>query len=146
MLAGRPMAFGESVGKFTHGAAELWPGTEAAWKACAYKVMPILVAGAEAEGHADDIIHAHCLAKLMMNEPGTLILATGDGNSNDGDSNFPMCVVFALRAGWNVEIVSWARGTHSVYHTLHTMFPRRVVLRTLEPAHSTLCFEVAKKK
>jgi hypothetical protein len=50
--------------------------------------------------------------------PHTLVLLTGDGNSNNGASMFPDCVVEkALRQGWKVEVWSWKRSTSQVYRT-----------------------------
>jgi hypothetical protein len=49
--------------------------------------------------------------------PHTLVLLTGDGNSNNGASRFPDCVEKALRQGWKVEVWSWKRSTSQVYRT-----------------------------
>jgi hypothetical protein len=46
--------------------------------------------------------------------PHTLVLLTGDGNSNNGASKFPDCVEKALRLGWKVEVWAWKKSTSHV--------------------------------
>jgi hypothetical protein len=40
-------------------------------------------------------------------ETRTIVLVTGDGNTNEGHSDFVECVGFGVSNGWSVEIWSW---------------------------------------
>jgi hypothetical protein len=52
--------------------------------------------------------------------PGrVLVLATGDGNSNHGRTNFPDAVERALLNQWFVIVYAWKAGCHTTYKVMH---------------------------
>lgn len=56
----------------------------------------------------DELLQLKIFDSLLYHTPGTLVLASGDGN--DGEyfqGGFHKCVTKALEMGWKVEIISW---------------------------------------
>jgi hypothetical protein len=113
------------------------PIIETMWKNSGFTVR---TTEGDKPGHADEVLHAQILQRLQMHEPGTLVLATGDGNNNDGKSSFPGCVASALRHGWRVEVVCWKASGSSVYSFFRGVCPSRVSIRYLDADHGRLCF------
>ena len=94
-------------------------------------------------GHADEILHAHVFQSLLERDPATLVLATGDGNTNGetgATSAFPRVVAGALRQGWLVELVCWSSSLSRVYRALQALCPQRMTIRFLDEVHDTVCF------
>ena len=80
----------------------------------------------ERDRGVDELIHSSAFAllsdgTLSFVEPHTLVLLTGDGNDNDGRTNFPQIVANALSQNtndcvkWKVEIWTWASAKSSEY-------------------------------
>nr|CAG8645815.1 8521_t:CDS:2 [Entrophospora candida] len=64
--------------------------------------------GGKKEQCVDELLQLKILDSLLYHTPGTLVLASGDGN--DGEyfqGGFHRCVTKALELGWKVEIISW---------------------------------------
>eukprot|EP00900_Chrysochromulina_parva_P001404 jgi/Chrpa1/11264/Chrysochromulina_OHIO_Genome00005102-RA len=72
------------------------------------------------ERFVDDALHAQLMrtAAKAFDPPRVIALVTGDGNRNDGRTNFPECVEEALRQRWHVELYSWRQQTSNVYAVL----------------------------
>ncbi len=63
------------------------PTVSSVWRSLGYSVR---TTAGDAVGNADDVLHAQIFKAVANCEPGTLILATGDGNANDGKG---VCIV-----------------------------------------------------
>ncbi|CAJ0642572.1 4589_t:CDS:2 [Entrophospora sp. SA101] len=64
--------------------------------------------GGKKEQCVDELLQLKIFDSLLYHTPGTLVLASGDGN--DGEyfqGGFHRCVTKALEMGWKVEIISW---------------------------------------
>ena len=84
------------------------------------------------ERFVDDALHAQLMrtAAKAFDPPRVIALVTGDGNRNDGRTNFPECVEEALRQRWHVELYSWRQQTSNVY----------VVLAEQYAGHFCICY------
>ncbi|CAF0740428.1 unnamed protein product [Adineta steineri] len=82
------------------------------WESCGYKCILGDRSMKNKESLVDDMLHAQILNILLQN-PDTrtrqqvLVLITGDGNKNSGQTSFPTTVETALQADWSVELWSW---------------------------------------
>mmetsp|Transcript_17638 Transcript_17638/g.68472 ORF Transcript_17638/g.68472 Transcript_17638/m.68472 type:complete len:736 (+) Transcript_17638:92-2299(+) len=89
------------------------------------------------EKFVDEFLHAQILRRVCRRATPagprkTLVLLTGDGNANDGKSNFPECVQIALENGWHVELWSWRRSTSKHFHRLAREFPHTMAVIELD--------------
>jgi hypothetical protein len=76
----------------------------------------------------DDFLHAqifNAVAKSHGDQPGvnTLVLCTGDGNSNDGYATFVGAARAAAVAHWRVEIWAWRNSCSKYFKQLVNDFP-----------------------
>ena len=78
--------------------------------------------------------HAHIQQQV-------LVLVTGDGNTNNGQTSFPMVVERVLRAGWSVEIWSWERSLGRRFFEIQKIFPDRMTINYLDPYGANITFE-----
>jgi hypothetical protein len=99
-----------------------------------------------AELFVDDFLHAQ-IFRLLLGHRGntsqrhTIVLVTGDGNSNNNYSSFVECVVRAIELNYNVEICSWKQRLNKVYLEIAAKYPRLVSIRLLDSAkHAILNF------
>lgn len=62
------------------------------------------------ENGVDDLLHEKITNTLLLERPGYIIIATGDGKKGDYTNNsfYNICIE-ALTLGWYVTIVSWKR-------------------------------------
>lgn len=60
------------------------------------------------EKGVDDLLHEKITNTLLLEKPGHIIIATGDGKKGDYTNNsfYNVCIE-ALKLGWYVTIVSW---------------------------------------
>jgi hypothetical protein len=90
------------------------------------------------EEHVDSFLHAQMYRELndrRADAPGsnTLVLATGDGNSNEGYSNFVEVARAAARSGWRVEVWCWRKSLSRNFVALGQQFPdARVQIKLLD--------------
>lgn len=62
------------------------------------------------ENGVDDFLHEKITNTLLLESPGYIIIATGDGKKGDyTDNSFYNICIEALTLGWYVTIVSWKR-------------------------------------
>lgn len=62
------------------------------------------------ENGVDDLLHEKITNTLLLESPGYIIIATGDGKEGDyTDNSFYNICIEALTLGWYVTIVSWKR-------------------------------------
>jgi len=82
----------------------------------------------------DEFIHAQISRVLLRKHRvrQTLVLVSGDGNTNGGLSNFPELLEAALRMGWNVELWSWKSSVNAVYRKFALAYPQQFQLRLLD--------------
>ncbi|KAF2402382.1 hypothetical protein EJ06DRAFT_528492 [Trichodelitschia bisporula] len=69
------------------------------------------------EQGVDELLHLKMLESVVDCEdsPGTIVLATGDAARAEYSEGFMKMVQRALRKGWKVELVAWARSISSEY-------------------------------
>lgn len=62
------------------------------------------------ENGVDDLLHEKITNTLLLESPGYIIIATGDGKKGDYTNNsfYNICIQ-ALKLGWYVTIVSWKK-------------------------------------
>eukprot|EP01047_Picozoa_sp_COSAG01_P037855 COSAG01_NODE_3035_length_6690_cov_15.742073_4_plen_442_part_00 len=67
--------------------------------------------GGGGEQAVDDKMHGRMLQeshdRVRNPLPQRMIIVTGDGNDNDGETNFVRCAELALQAGWSVDVWTW---------------------------------------
>lgn len=126
--AGRTVEERVVVGSGNGGQKAVWQK----WKAAGYKVSSDPRQGKEY--FVDDALLAQLTrtASLVFNPRRTLVLLTGDGNTNNGRATFPESVEIALRNGWRVEVHSWQRSTSHVYRTFAEQYYTHFKLKFLD--------------
>ncbi|KAK8153109.1 hypothetical protein IWX90DRAFT_490512 [Phyllosticta citrichinensis] len=68
------------------------------------------------EQGVDEILHLKMLESVVdVDEPSTIVLATGDAAAAEYSQGFMRMVERALKRGWRVELVSWKAGISSQY-------------------------------
>jgi hypothetical protein len=80
---------------------------ERAWKAIGYSAHFQQKRANQPESFVDDSLVAHIQRAVLQHLPEgrTIVLATGDGNSNDGKPSFLEAVVEALLRHWRVVLI-----------------------------------------
>lgn len=98
--------------------------------------------GRSGEQAVDDCLHAAMSSDICCTYPEqrTLVLLTGDGNTNSGRTNFPAVIEMALLRGWDVELWSWGHAMHTVYDRFKGTYPQHFLLRTLDAHRSSVCY------
>ena len=95
--------------------------------------------GVDASIHAN--VH-HALTKARNNKSpagsNTLVLATGDGNSHNGRTNFPDLAFQAVREGWFVEVWAWRNTLSGNFRLLAAHTSNRVTVHMLDDHRSGL--------
>lgn len=91
------------------------------WKNLGYRTRVSRKQGKEE--FIDDSIHAQILRLIAgKGAPQTIVLVTGDGNSNNNYSSFVECVTMAAERNWVVELYSWKDRRNKVYVELSKKF------------------------
>ncbi|KAF2495666.1 hypothetical protein BU16DRAFT_396324 [Lophium mytilinum] len=69
------------------------------------------------EQGVDELLHLKMMQSLLdaSDEPGTIVLATGDAAEAEYSDGFKENVERALRKGWKVELYSWAKNISNEY-------------------------------
>ncbi|KAF2759936.1 hypothetical protein EJ05DRAFT_474968 [Pseudovirgaria hyperparasitica] len=68
------------------------------------------------EQGVDEILHLKMLESVVdADEPGTMVLATGDAAVAEYSQGFLKMVERALKKGWSVELMSWRDGINRAY-------------------------------
>jgi len=70
-----------------------------------------------------------------------LVLVTGDGNINNGQTSFPIVIERVLRANWSVEIWSWKTSLNQRFFDIQKHFPTRMTINYLDPYRQDITFE-----
>jgi hypothetical protein len=87
----------------------------------------------------DEFLHAQAMDIILsrhrfgdLPHENTLVLCTGDGNNNNGLSNFVKVVQYAVFLQWKVEIWSWIHTRSHHFHELHFEYPELVSIHDLD--------------
>jgi hypothetical protein len=75
-----------------------------------------------------------------------LVLVTGDGNANSGQTSFPIVVETALKRDWKVEIWSWERSLSGKFLEIQRQFPAQMSINYLDPYRNAITFEEKTKQ
>jgi hypothetical protein len=68
------------------------------------------------EQGVDEILHLKILESIVdADEPGTIVLATGDAAQAEYSDGFMRMAERALTKGWTVELVSWSKNISALY-------------------------------
>ena len=68
------------------------------------------------EQGVDEILHLKILESVVdTDEPGTIVLATGDAAQAEYSQGFMAMAERALKKGWRVELVSWSKNISAMY-------------------------------
>ena len=68
------------------------------------------------EQGVDEILHLKILESVVdADQPGTIVLATGDAAQAEYSEGFMAMVYRALKKGWTVELVSWSKNISAMY-------------------------------
>jgi hypothetical protein len=94
----------------------------------------------------DETLHAQILTAIVTTpasrrETPTLVLVTGDGNSNEGYSSFTTCAKAALQHGWRLELWAWNRSLSNTLRRLHLEYPDRVAICLLDAHRSSILYQ-----
>ena len=76
---------------------------------------------------------------LDADEPGTIVLLTGDGNGYSEGKGFIKQLERAKKHGWEIEVVSWDKGCN---RHLREFAETHGTYRSLEPAYTRVSFIV----
>ena len=104
-------------------------GMRREWEEAGYAVGKWRANGPEVE--VDDALQSRMLESVTKtHSPSrTMVLLSGDGNTNYGKGTIPQCAEVALRNGWKVEVWSWMNATNKRYRTLQIRYPNQFALR-----------------
>eukprot|EP01036_Dinobryon_divergens_P026866 gene26866-35558_t len=93
-----------------HNSSPVWK----IWESAGFKVKVLPRNATNKEDGVDEFLHAQALNSILKSKsdediPGfnTLVLVTGDGNSNSGWSTFLDVAKGAIDSAWRVEVWSW---------------------------------------
>ncbi|KAK8206743.1 hypothetical protein M8818_004577 [Zalaria obscura] len=91
-------------------------GSETGTSASAAVAAPTHAPEKFVEQGVDEILHLKILESVVdVEEPTTIVLATGDAAQAEYSQGFMKMVERALRKGWRVELVSWSRNISLMY-------------------------------
>ena len=110
--------------------------TATEWKKLGYTVVADPRRGKER--FVDDALHAQLMRAASKSfDPGrVLLLVTGDGNSNEGRTTFPECVMAAMQNDWHVELYSWRQSLNKVYVELAEQHASHFSIHFLEDVYA----------
>jgi len=139
-------------GKTDYGASMLAgsvpPGNEALWDAAKDAGFDTtllrrvnLDTGRLAEQGVDEAIHLR-ISNLLLDEdePGTIVIATGDGAQTEQGCSFTDQVVRAAKKNWKVEIWSWQSQLSSRLRDTRLRFPDQVRIFKLDEWYWSVTF------
>ncbi|KAI1430678.1 hypothetical protein GGR50DRAFT_698753 [Xylaria sp. CBS 124048] len=77
----------------------------------------VIYATRNGEQGVDEILHLNMMDSVLdqINQPGTMILATGDAARAEFSDGFLQYAIRALDLGWNMELVTWRKTISSAW-------------------------------
>jgi hypothetical protein len=75
-----------------------------------------------------------------------LVLVTGDGNINNGQTSFPIVVERVLRENWSVELWSWKTSLNQRFFDIQKHFATQMTINYLDPYRQGITFEEKAKQ
>jgi hypothetical protein len=124
------------------------PGNEALWRAARDAGFDTTLlrrvdndTGRLVEQGVDEAIHLR-IANILLDsdDPGIIVLATGDGKKTEQGSSFPQQVRRAAKRGWKVEIWSWTDALSPVLRNTQAEFPGLVKIFRLDEWYHGIVF------
>jgi len=124
------------------------PGNEALWEAAREAGFDTTLlrrvdndTGRLVEQGVDEVIHLK-IANLLLDadEPGVIVLATGDGKATAQGSSFTQQVRRAAKRGWQVEIWSWANALSPTLRNTRAEFPKNIKIFKLDEWYYSIIF------
>lgn len=124
------------------------PGNEALWKAARDAGFDTTLLrrvetddGRLIEQAVDEAIHLR-IANILLDtdEPGVLVLATGDGADTPQGSSFTNQVRRAAKRGWEVEVWSWREHLSNRLRDTRIEFPGLVSVIKLDQWYKSIVF------
>lgn len=127
----RLLTWGKNQRKTSMLAGSVPPGNEALWQAARDAGFDTTLLrrvenddGRLVEQAVDEAIHLK-IANILLDEeePGIIVLATGDGRATPQGCSFTQQVVRAAKRGWRVEIWSWRSQLSKYLRDTRTRYP-----------------------
>ena len=144
----RLLLHGKSNRRTSMLAGSVPPGNEALWEAAREAGFDTTLlhrvdkdTGRLVEQGVDEVIHLK-IANLLLDteEPGVIVLATGDGKATEQGSSFTQQVRRAAKRGWLVEIWSWTDALSPALRNTRAEFPRNVKIFKLDEWYYSIIF------
>ncbi len=86
----------------------------------------------------DESIHLAMANRILdCDEPGTIVLLTGDGSGYSDGKGFIKQLERAKKHGWKIEVISWDAGCNRYLKEFANKYGK---YRSLEPAYSNITF------
>jgi hypothetical protein len=105
------------------------------WKPEDEKNTPILIDNVYwqwQEQCVDEILHLEIATSMLESDPGTMVIATGDGARAGHSKGFAHYAEMALRKGWKIELFSFKDSRHSIWNQLKKSYKGQVSMITGE--------------
>lgn len=112
------------------------------WRESRFNVVVLDRTQENHEQAVDDVLHSNIYRVInkQFPEQRTLVLLTGDGNSNHHRTNFPEIIEDALMKNWIVELWSWSHSTSTTYDAFSAHYPGRFILKPLNDFRDLVLF------
>lgn len=93
------------------------------------------------EQSVDESIHLR-ISNILLDEPnpGTIVIATGDGAQTKQNCSFTDQTLRAARLGWNVEILSWRSQLSKRLRDTRVSYPQHIKILILDEWYKELVF------
>ncbi|CAM4929548.1 unnamed protein product [Rotaria socialis] len=120
------------------------------WESCGYKCIVGERSESGLEVFMDNMLHALIHDALLgSNDTRTkkvLVLVTGDGNANYGQTNFGNVIERVLKKAWSVELWSWENSLSSTFLRIQRFFPTQMTIKYLDPHRRYITFKAQANK
>lgn len=92
------------------------------------------------------IIYENFLTSANSNKKQVLVLVTGDGNGNFGQTSFRNSVELLLKGNWNVELWAWKLSMSQNFSNIQQLFPNQMTIKYLDDYRAEITFTESYKK
>jgi hypothetical protein len=93
------------------------------------------------EQAVDEILHLKIANVLLdCDEPGVIVLGTGDGQVSTWGTSFPLQAERALKKGWRVEVWSWIDQLSGAFKRLVQQYPDQIRIHLLDAYYYNISF------